>query len=64
MPRRSTRPDRCPAPDIALIDGEHTRAAVLSDYAFCRKVLAPGGTILFDDFPIVYPAVLEITHGR
>lgn len=50
-----------PPPHIALIDGEHTRAAVLSDYAFCRKVLAPGGTILFDDFPIVYPAVLEIT---
>jgi hypothetical protein len=52
-----------PPPQIALIDGEHTRTAVLSDYAFCRKVLAAGGTILFDDFPIVYPAVLEITRA-
>lgn len=50
-------------PQIALIDGEHTRTAVLSDYAFCRKVLAPEGMILFDDFPIVYPAVLEITRA-
>jgi hypothetical protein len=50
-------------PQIALIDGEHTRTAVLSDYAFCRKVLSPDGTILFDDFPIVYPAVLEITRA-
>lgn len=49
-----------PLPHVALIDGEHTRRAVLSDFAFCRKVIAPGGTILFDDFPIVYPAVLEI----
>lgn len=47
-------------PHVAFIDGEHTRRAVLSDYAFCRSVIAPGGTILFDDFPIVYPAVLEI----
>ncbi len=49
-----------PAPQVALIDGEHTRGAVLSDFAFCRGVLADEGTILFDDFPIVYPAVLEI----
>ena len=52
-----------PPPHIALIDGEHTVTAVLTDSAFCRKVLAPGGTILFDDFPIVYPAVLEITRA-
>ncbi len=49
-----------PRPHVAFIDGEHTRRAVLSDFAFCRRVLAPGGTIVFDDFPIVYPAVLEI----
>jgi hypothetical protein len=49
-----------PHPAIAFIDGEHTRHAVLSDFAFCRRVIAPGGAILFDDFPIVYPAVLEI----
>jgi Methyltransferase domain len=49
-----------PRPSIAFIDGEHTRRAVLSDFAFCRQVIAPGGTILLDDFPIVYAPVLEI----
>lgn len=52
-----------PRPHLAFIDGEHTRRAVLSDFAFCRRVLAPGGTIVFDDFPIVYPAVLEICRS-
>ena len=52
-----------PRPDVAFIDGEHTRRAVLSDYAFCRRVLSPGGTILFDDFPIVYPAVIPIVRS-
>jgi hypothetical protein len=49
-----------PRPQVAFIDGEHTRSAVLSDFAFVRRVLAEGGTIVFDDFSIVYPAVLEI----
>jgi len=52
-----------PRPHVAFIDGEHTRAAVLSDFGFCRRVLAPGGTIVLDDFPIVYPAVLEIVRS-
>ncbi len=54
-PRASRR-----APEVAFIDGEHTRRTVLSDFAFCRRVLATGGMIVFDDFPIVYPAVLEM----
>ena len=49
-----------PRPHVAFIDAEHTRKAVWSDFEFCRSVLADGGTILFDDFSIVYPAVLEI----
>ena len=49
-----------PRPHVAFIDGEHTRRAVLSDFAFVRRVLADGGTVVFDDFSIVYPAVLEI----
>ena len=52
-----------PRPDVGFIDGEHTRRAVLSDYAFCRKALSPTGTILFDDFPIVYPAVIQIVRS-
>lgn len=47
-------------PHVAFIDGEHTRRAVVSDFRFCRSVLAPGGTIVFDDFPIVYPGVLDV----
>jgi hypothetical protein len=49
-----------PRPQVAFIDGEHTRRAVLSDFAFVSRVLAEGGTVVFDDFSIVYPAVLEI----
>lgn len=52
-----------PRADVAFIDGEHTRRAVLADFAFCQRVLAPGGAVLFDDFPIVYPAVLEIVRS-
>ncbi len=52
-----------PRPHLAFIDGEHTLRAVLSDFAFCRRVLVPGGTVLFDDFPIVHPAVLEICRS-
>ncbi len=50
-------------PHVVFIDGEHTRRAVVSDFEFCRRVLAPGGTIVFDDFPIVYPGVLEILRS-
>jgi len=50
-------------PDIALIDGEHTKAAVLSDFQFCERVLSSGGTILFHDFQILRPAILEICDG-
>jgi hypothetical protein len=49
-----------PAPDILFIDGEHTRSAVLSDWAFCEKVAGAGATILFHDFDIVCPAILDI----
>jgi hypothetical protein len=47
-------------PHLVFIDGEHTRAAVMSDFQFCRTVLGDEGTILFHDFSIVYPAILEI----
>lgn len=48
------------APDLIFIDGEHTNRAVLSDFEFCNKVVGKGGTILFHDFFMVYPAILEI----
>ena len=49
-----------PRPHVAFIDGEHTRKAVLSDFQFCRRVIAEDGTILFHDVFFVYPAILEI----
>jgi methyltransferase family protein len=52
-----------PRPHVAFIDGEHTRRAVVSDFQFCRRVLAPGGTIVFDDFPIVYRGVLDVLRS-
>jgi hypothetical protein len=48
------------SPEVAFIDGEHTKAAVLSDFHFCERVISKSGTIVFHDFFIVYPAVLEI----
>ncbi len=47
-------------PHVAFIDGEHTQAAVTSDFRFCREVLREGGTILFHDFSIVSPEILRI----
>ena len=44
-------------PDFCFIDGEHTSAAVLSDFEFCLKVCAPDAAICFHDDWIVWPAV-------
>lgn len=48
------------APLISFIDGEHTRVAVLSDYAFCIQVTDPRGVILFHDLGVIHVAVREI----
>ena len=47
-------------PQIAFIDGEHTRAAVFSDFQFCSKVLSEDGIILFHDLNILYKAIMDI----
>ncbi|MDQ3069101.1 MAG: class I SAM-dependent methyltransferase [Acidobacteriota bacterium] len=48
------------APDYCFIDGEHTYAAVLSDFAFCLRVCAPNAAICFHDDAIIYLALREI----
>jgi hypothetical protein len=48
------------SPQIVFIDGEHTMSAALSDFQFCMTVASEKGTILFHDFCILYPAILEI----
>ena len=50
-------------PQIVLIDGQHTNAAVLSDFRFCSKVVDEGATIPFYDFGIVCVGILEICKG-
>ena len=47
-------------PYIALIDGEHTRKAVLADFYFCKRVIHPEGVIVFHDFGIIFPAIRQI----
>lgn len=49
-------------PELCFIDGEHTDAAVLDDYAFCRRVLAPHGLIVFHDAPVIYNALADIVR--
>lgn len=52
-----------PAPHVAFIDGEHTHAAVMSDFAFCVRVLHRDGVILFHDFGAIHTAILEICRA-
>jgi hypothetical protein len=47
-------------PHVVLIDGEHTKDSVISDFQFCSRVVNREGTILFHDFSIIYPTILKI----
>lgn len=44
---------------ICFIDGEHTDAAVVSDFKFCLQVLDESGIILFHDAEITYNGIAE-----
>jgi len=46
-----------PKPHLCFVDGEHTDAAVLADFALCQRVVAPGGLILFHDAHVIYNAL-------
>jgi len=52
-----------PAPQLCLIDGEHTDHAAISDFAFCRRVLGERGVILFHDPNIIYIALTGILES-
>ena len=43
--------------DLCFIDGEHTDAAVVSDFKFCLKVLNENGCIAFHDAQITYNGI-------
>jgi hypothetical protein len=51
-----------PPPALCFVDGEHTDSAVLTDFAFCRRVLAPNGLIVFHDAAVVYNALATIVQ--
>ena len=44
---------------LCFIDGEHTDAAVASDFEFCRKVLDDHGAIVFHDAQITYNGIAD-----
>jgi hypothetical protein len=50
-------------PDLCFIDGEHTKAAVLSDSDFCLRVCAPNAIIYFHDDAVIYPALDKILRS-
>lgn len=61
---RDIDPARLPRPaDLCFIDGEHTRAAVVSDFEFCLRVSAPQAVICFHDDDVIYAGILEIERS-
>jgi len=48
------------APNLCFIDGEHTPQGVVADFDFCRKVCAPGATIVFHDAEIVFRGLRSV----
>jgi hypothetical protein len=47
-------------PDLCLIDGEHTRSAVMDDFEACLRLCAPDAVIYFHDVQVIHPAIAEI----
>lgn len=52
--------------DLIFVDGGHDYAAVSSDWEHCRHLVAPGGVVVFDDFPNwgVAGAIAEIDRDQ
>ena len=52
--------------DLIFIDGGHSYEMVRSDWNWCQNLLAPGGTIVLDDYPNwgIGPTVHEIDSTR
>jgi methyltransferase family protein len=50
-------PAELAAPQLCLIDGEHTYEAALRDARFCRRAVRDDGAIVFHDRRLVRPAI-------
>jgi hypothetical protein len=46
--------------DICLIDGEHTRPAVIDDFQACVRMCAADAVICFHDANVIHPAIADI----
>lgn len=44
-------------PHLTFIDGEHTQAAVRSDFSFCVQASRPDGIIALHDDNVIWPAI-------
>jgi hypothetical protein len=53
-------PSSIPAADFCFIDGEHTAAAVRTDFAFCLRTCTPNAAICFHDDFVIAPALRRI----
>ncbi len=49
-----------PKPDLAFIDGEHTKAAALSDFQVCLQAIQQEGLIGLHDDDVIWPAIEAI----
>ena len=49
-----------PKPSLCFIDGQHTKDAVVSDFASCLRAVSDGGTICFHDVNVIWPALFQV----
>ena len=49
--------------DLVLVDGGHSTPVVRADTDNARRLLAPGGTIVWDDYFHLYPDVVAFLDG-
>ena len=47
-------------PKFCFIDGEHTRAAAISDFEFCLRICDPDAAICFHDARIIHSGLIDI----
>jgi Methyltransferase domain len=50
-------------PDLCLIDGLHTDAAVVADFALCRALAGDGCVFVFHDSDVIYEGFERIVAG-
>jgi hypothetical protein len=49
--------------DLLFIDGDHKRDSVLLDYEAWHEALRPGAHVLFHDYCLVWPEVVQAVNS-